>query len=599
MPMRAISGVTRRFDAANLAAWSLLITAPWLLVLVDPLPLLHIAFGHSGASPDVVTSFYTRVQLILLQLGAACGLVVLWTAMRRSRVAHGLFLLLALGAAVDIFYRLVYQGALPAGALIVTLGTTRREASELLRSHWAITATETLLVVFASIYAIRGMTRTNAPADAEWRRPLIWVCAIASSLSAIMLVAYVPEARVARFAAREELLQMFPFDLANAFRKVAVVGWRVRMDTQARSRFEFPRVRRVWSDTPGTLPELYVVVIGESSRRSNWSLYGYGRDTTPRLRARAADLVVFQYATSNATLTFMSVSEALTRTTAADTRPATAEKSIVNLLRSGGFSVAWLSNQERFGELVGDFAHRVSTIAHDASFTEYMDELPPNRPLQFDGYDENLLPELRRYISTLGPSSRAFVFLHTNGSHLGYQERFPPEFNRFSGSPQRTAPLSETQARMRNLYDDTVAYTDFIVGSVIEQLEACSCQAAMAYFSDHGERLLDASTGTDFGHGFASVSVKEIEIPLFFWFSRTFQDRHRDMVNTLRSHADSPVQLQNLFETLVDLGGLTYDGRDLSSSLFSAEFVPPKRRWVMDLDDHLVFFPAMLVDAAK
>lgn len=39
---------------------------------------------------------------------------------------------------------------------------------------------------------------------------------------------------------------------------------------------------------PADMPEIYVLVIGETSRAENWGLYGYSRNTTPLLEKRPA-----------------------------------------------------------------------------------------------------------------------------------------------------------------------------------------------------------------------------------------------------------------------------------------------------------------------
>ncbi|HUH48814.1 MAG TPA: sulfatase-like hydrolase/transferase, partial [Mycoplana sp.] len=51
----------------------------------------------------------------------------------------------------------------------------------------------------------------------------------------------------------------------------------------------------LWSPAfTGEAPKTVALVIGESSNRMNWSLYGYSRKTTPQLDALRNDLVVFQ-----------------------------------------------------------------------------------------------------------------------------------------------------------------------------------------------------------------------------------------------------------------------------------------------------------------
>ena len=52
--------------------------------------------------------------------------------------------------------------------------------------------------------------------------------------------------------------------------------------------------------------EIYVVVVGETSRADNWQLYGYDRATNPRLSERE-DLIVFRRPLSESNTTHKSV----------------------------------------------------------------------------------------------------------------------------------------------------------------------------------------------------------------------------------------------------------------------------------------------------
>ena len=59
------------------------------------------------------------------------------------------------------------------------------------------------------------------------------------------------------------------------------------------------------SGTPEVPPNV-IVILADTTRADRLSLYGYPRDTTPRLAARAASAVVFDAARSQASCTFPS-----------------------------------------------------------------------------------------------------------------------------------------------------------------------------------------------------------------------------------------------------------------------------------------------------
>lgn len=146
-------------------------------------------------------------------------------------------------------------------------------------------------------------------------------------------------------------------------------------------------------------PMTLVLVLGESSRSSNWSLHGYGRPTTPLLQA-VPDLLVFGNATSASNIT----SEALplmlglaepSSPSVFDTTP-----SILHCLRKSGFRTWWISNQCRYGS----FDSKPAMIGKEAQSTVFLTDNIRNQ--ESGAYDERLLPLLRNALRTpVRPSS--------------------------------------------------------------------------------------------------------------------------------------------------------------------------------------------------
>src|SRR5438132_701686 len=79
-------------------------------------------------------------------------------------------------------------------------------------------------------------------------------------------------------------------------------------DAQQAQGFSFGATR----PAPPKQPEIYVLVIGESSRAMDWQLYGYPRKTNPHLSA-LRHLVVFRNVVTQAAVTRRSVPLVLTR----------------------------------------------------------------------------------------------------------------------------------------------------------------------------------------------------------------------------------------------------------------------------------------------
>jgi len=294
------------------------------------------------------------------------------------------------------------------------------------------------------------------------------------------------------------------------------------------------------------------------------------RPTTPRLEAIRDDLIVFDRVTSNATMTIFAVPLALTRATPASWHRVLSEKTIIGLLRQGGYQVYWISNQEHYG-LHDVPASAIALEANSASFPEDV-----HSASGVDRYDSNLLPRMREVLARLGAHDKAVIFLHTMGSHYLYRDRYPKEFDAFRSLDNLPRRLQAWQMQAINEYDNSVYFTDYIVRAVIDELATRDGRSALLYFSDHGERLYDCGlAGGYVGHGFPIVSRQEIEIPFFLWLSTRYRDANPDLVERLEANRHATAELHSLFETVVDLVGLDYDGRAADTSLFAKDFSPP------------------------
>ena len=91
-----------------------------------------------------------------------------------------------------------------------------------------------------------------------------------------------------------------------------------------------------------------VLVIGESHNKQHMSLYGYPRNTTPKLvqRKKADNLVVFENAYSNHTHTNPSLSLALTEANQYNGKNWTSVSSLITAVRRAGIRTYWISNHQ-------------------------------------------------------------------------------------------------------------------------------------------------------------------------------------------------------------------------------------------------------------
>jgi glucan phosphoethanolaminetransferase (alkaline phosphatase superfamily) len=378
-----------------------------------------------------------------------------------------------------------------------------------------------------------------------------------------------------------EVHDTFPFDIAAAFDAVAGGLIHAHRLAPTRAAFKFPNVSLVNAVSRVAEPEIYVVVIGETSRRANWSLFGYSRDTTPRLDAIQDELYLFKHVTSNATNTVLSVPLTLTRATPATRDVARSEKSVITLLKQAGFETFWISNQERSDALFNP----ISQIALEADHVSFPRDMPSGE----SNFDGNLLVRLDEELTRLPATAKAVIFLHMEGSHFGYKERYPESFSLFRRGQGAPRSLPDREMRLVDEYDNSVYYTDNNLRGIIDRLARCRCKTGLIFFSDHGERLFDHGLkDSDFGHGFPTVSRQEVEVPFFVWLSNAYRAENPLLVARLKANEYAAVELHSLFETIVDLAGIHYENRSASLSLFSEDLRTPAELEVLNMNEEPV-----------
>lgn len=339
---------------------------------------------------------------------------------------------------------------------------------------------------------------------------------------------------------------------------------------EVRNRFRF-NARR---DVALADRELYVVVIGESSRRRSWSVYGYGRPTSPR-SAATGNLFAFTDAVSTGTVTTPSVTMAMTLAMPETLDVFYRTRSVVSAFREAGFRTYWLSNQGAHRSVVG------SEIAL------MMEEADVVRTSNFGSWttvhDDKLLPLLDEAIRD--PAPRKLIVLHTMGSHPNYRQRIPAGWTLGADAPpvrnaHGFAEISDEQAAIIHDYDLTISYTDWFLHQVIERHRRDGAYGATVYFSDHGQRLYD---DRDFGkgHGFRQLKPEDVEVPLLVWLSDALLQRHPERRAAIVANTGKPVSTGRMTESLLDLAAIDIGRPVAPSSFFSAAFRPEQRSVLM------------------
>ena len=303
--------------------------------------------------------------------------------------------------------------------------------------------------------------------------------------------------------------------------------------------------------------QVYVLVIGESSRRDHWQLFGYDRPTNPEL-THEPNLVTITDMVTSWPESIAAIPMILTR------KPPTAhwshlwhEASILRALQEAGFGTWWISNQLP----IGKFDSPVSVYALEAQNLQFLRHAAWSARGSYDG---DLLQPLRDALR--GSNGDLFIVLHMMGSHQAYDLRYPGSFRQFRPVKSDAKSRVPLYLRDRNSYDNTILYTDHVLAQVIDTLRASGTVAALWFESDHGETLPTIACPRE-GHGFGTRH--DFQIPALFWYSDAYAKAFPARVATLRGNARKRSMSDDTFESLIDMAGVSFPGHDEARSLFS------------------------------
>ena len=375
------------------------------------------------------------------------------------------------GAAAAYFMR-EYGIVFDYGMIVNTLQTDRAEASELIT--WQLYVYLLVFGVIPSVWVLFADIRY----DVLWREVRFRVISGAMLVGAIAVCFSAFSMNVASVFREHAVLkhELVPFNYLGAL--VQYAGRARGKPVQAASRRfgDDAALGASWTETRRR--SVTVIVLGETARAQNFSLNGYERLTNPKLAA-VDDLISFKQVASCGTATAQSlpcIFSGIGRARSTD-RISMQQEGLLDILQRAGFSMLWRDNQTGCKGV----CQRIPSE----------NVWPGSKRLADNAisYDDRLVDGLQAWID--GLSGHGVVVLHMMGSHgPAYFRRYPSEFEHFKPACQEAQFSRCTRDALVNAYDNTIVYTDHVLGRLIETLkanDAAGLATAMIYVSDHGE----------------------------------------------------------------------------------------------------------------
>jgi len=315
--------------------------------------------------------------------------------------------------------------------------------------------------------------------------------------------------------------------------------------------------------------EIYLFVVGETSRAMNWELGGYKRKTNPRLSGES-NAVFCRKAISESNTTHKSVPMLMSSVSAENFDSISHYKSILTAMKEAGFHTHFFSNQAPNRSYTQFFGEEADDVRYSALESK---EHP---------YDSALLDMIKDVIADT-IHAKQFIVLHTYGSHFLYRDRYPDEFATFK--PDNAIDANRGNRReLVNAYDNSIICTDAFLSDAIDLLKSADCHAALFYSSDHGEDIFDDKRER-FLHASPNPTYYQLHVAMLVWLSDRMNETYPSYMHALRRNADRYVSPQKtMFNTALETAGINSPEFDATQSLVNEQYRPTVPVYLTDLN---------------
>lgn len=201
-----------------------------------------------------------------------------------------------------------------------------------------------------------------------------------------------------------------------------------------------------------------VIVMGESSLFSRYSIYGYPKLTSPDLQKifTQPKSCIVRNVHSSAPETRDSLAMTFSFSTPESDTNLFKNKSIIEMAKANGYKTWWIGSQE----LEGLFSSKYGFIARKSDVVRLT-----------NGHDEHLVPMLTDALED-SSAPKKFIIVHLLGNHKPYHN--------YDARDKKALPGAEE-------YDLTIHKTDRVVSSLFNNVAKYSNNYIFLYTSDHGE----------------------------------------------------------------------------------------------------------------
>ena len=369
--------------------------------------------------------------------------------------------------------------------------------------------------------------------------------------------------------------RMMLVGIACLFATLAFVVWQLQKSYRSNSEI-FSAVANNFGTTPTVGQKkprhlMVVTYIGESTSVLNMGVYGYARNTTPKLLnllEQDQNLLLFQNVFSPHTHTSPSLLEVLSVSAESNQllKPIFDRKrfSLPRLLAKNNVDVKLFSNQGEAGSwnMAGSIIFAGQEKKFSMPGTGAVGNLEIQIPYVFD--DEFLQPALQHTIALQDTGRVQAIFLHSVAGHSPYVPLINPQFS--PSAKDKFDQLSSEAFSGRTLdtrknvadYDAAIRYIDFNIAAAIEIIQKKQSPIIFVYFADHGE---DSFSGK--AHDSARFQHEMARVPFIIYFNPAAKLQYPDLFKKYAELAKNiDTKISTIFSRyILDFYGLDYDSQ--------------------------------------
>lgn len=287
-----------------------------------------------------------------------------------------------------------------------------------------------------------------------------------------------------------------------------------------------------------------VLIVVDTLRADHMGVYGYERDTTPRLDKFASENIKFNFAVSASSWTPASMASIFTALYPSahgmmppNTRVEASQKSkrlaeglvtLAEALRDQGYRTAGVSTNPWLTKLFG----------FDQGFDVFLYIKRQSKADAVTAEGIRRIEELRK------GKQPFFLWLHYMDPHSPYD---PPREYRIYSGPLSRREYPKKQVKKISLYDGEIRHTDERIGELLDYLKRTGLyrDSIIVFTADHGEQFMERGRQ---GHGF-HLHNEETHVPLIIRAGRDTQPQEIEGV----------VSTVDIFPTIFALAGLKWE----------------------------------------